>query len=88
MSLHSDFDANGDSDFGIQNDLDLDYYHSDPGFDVCNINIFKREGFRGEPLDFEYGRWYSDRKLRSLRTIGNNCCFHIRHIYQGRITYI
>ena len=77
LSLYNDFDDIGDSEFGIKNDLD--YHNSGAGFDYCDINIFKREVFQGEPLDFDYGRRYSTRKLRSLRTIGNNCCFHIRY---------
>ena len=80
VSLSNDLEDNGDSDFGIQNDLD---YFSGSGFGFCYINIFSRQGFLGEPLDFEYSRpekrkFYPVQKLKSLRTAGNNCCFHIK----------
>merc|ERR1712156_195230 len=50
----------------------------------CDINIYPRQMYKGEPLDFEYGKYYLVQKLKSIRTAGNNCCFHIK---VGRTVY-
>ena len=76
VSLSDEFEDQKDSDFGIQNDLD--YFAGSGIVGFCYINIFSRQGFLGEPFDFEYGKYYPVQKLKSLRTAGNNCCFHIK----------
>ena len=68
----SDYE-NDDSDFGIDNEKDNLFDNDIYG---CEIQLYKKTHHRGNPVDFEYGKWVHH-TIRSLKVAGY-CCFRIK----------
>ena len=71
-SEESDND-DGDSEFGIVNEEDNLFDNSIYG---CEIQLFKKTHRRGNPVDFEYGKWVHH-TIKSLKVSGY-CCYRIK----------
>ena len=63
----------GNSEFGIDNEEDNLFDNDIYG---CEIQLFKKTHHRGNPVDFEYGKWVHH-TIKSLKVSGY-CCFRIK----------
>ena len=61
------------SEFGIDNEEDNLFDNDIYG---CEIQLFKKTHHRGNPVDFEYGKWVHY-AIKSLKVSGY-CCFRIK----------